>query len=147
MGDVRVIILDTNVLSELLRRVPDARVLEWFEAQTDELAMTSITWAELLAGVELLPEGRRQSELRAALLRASAPFLGTRAMVAFDENAAVQYAAIVARRQRIGRPISTADAQIAAICLAREASCATRNTKDFAETGVHIVNPWEFAGA
>ena len=141
------IVLDTNVVSELLRRDPDARVLRWFETQTEELALTSVTWAELLAGVELLPEGKRRRELQAALLRASAPFLGTRAFISFGEKAAEHYATLVASRQRMGRPISTADAQIAAMCRAHEASCATRNTKDFADTGVHVVNPWKFAGA
>ncbi|MBN6777576.1 type II toxin-antitoxin system VapC family toxin [Pseudoclavibacter alba] len=140
------IVLDTNVVSELLRRDPDTRVLQWFEVQAEELAITSVTWAELLAGVELLPEGKRRRELRSALLRASAPFVGTRALISFDEKAAQHYATIVASRQRMGRPISTADAQIAAMCRTYEASCATRNTKDFADTGVHIVNPWEFPG-
>lgn len=136
------IILDTNVISEIFRPEPDARVLGWLEGLTGEVAITAITLAELLAGVRRLPKGRRRSVLAEEIDTALAPYRETKAILSFDDRAAEEYADVLAARERAGRPISTADAQIAAICRVREAACATRNGKDFAGTGIVLIDPW-----
>ncbi len=136
------IVLDTNVVSEALRREPDTQVLAWLESLTDEVAITAVTLAELLAGVRRLPPGRRRTTLEAAIDTAVEPYLETRAVLPFDAAAANAYADVLVMRERVGRPIHTADAQIAAICRARAATCATRNLVDFEGTGVQLVDPW-----
>lgn len=137
------IVLDTNVISEIFRPSPEPRVLEWLASLTGDVAITSITLAELLAGIRRLPEGRRKDELARGIDEAVALYRGSRAVLAFDADAAGRYAEVLALREAAGAPISTADAQIAAICLARGATCATRNVKDFQHTGVELVNPWD----
>lgn len=136
------IVLDTNVISEVFRSAPNERVVAWLEACTDEVSITAVTLAELLAGLERLPGGRRKAELTARVDAAIEPFRGTRSILAFDDASAAHYARILLAREAAGRPISTADAQIAAICLAHSATCATRNVKDFAHTGVDLLDPW-----
>lgn len=136
------IVLDTNVLSEALRPQPDANVLAWLQSITGDVAITSITLAELLAGVRRLPDGRRKTVLSNQLETALRPYRGTSAVLAFDDTAADHYAAVLIAREQAGLPISTADAQIAAICRAHAATCATRNTKDFELTGIQLVDPW-----
>lgn len=136
------IVLDTNVISELFRPHPEARVTSWLEGLTDDVAITTITLAELLAGVRRLPAGRRRDELESVIEAAVRPYRDTRSVLTFDEAAATEYAAVLAMRAQAGLPISTADAQIAAICRVHRAVCATRNTKDFAHTGVELIDPW-----
>ncbi len=136
------IVLDTNVISEIFRPSPEPRVVEWLVSLTGDVAITSITLAELLAGVRRLPEGRRKHELARGIEEAVAPFRGSRLVLAFDADAAERYAEVLALRETAGAPISTADAQVAAICLAHGATCATRNVKDFQHTGVNLVDPW-----
>ena len=136
------IVLDTNVISEMFRPQPHPSVIAWLDSLSGDVAITTITLAELLAGVRRLPEGRRKAALGVALDTALEPYLGTSSLLSFDTDAAVQYAEILAAREMAGLPISTADAQIAAICRANEATCATRNESDFAETGIEVVNPW-----
>lgn len=136
------IVLDTNVISEIFRPRPEPRVIAWLESLTDGVAITTITLAELLAGVRRLPDGRRKSELQAVIEGAVQPYRDTRALLPFDEAAAVEYAEVLAMREDAGLPISMADAQIAAICRVHRAACATRNTKDFAHASVEIVDPW-----
>lgn len=136
------IVLDTNVISEIFRPQPDARVVAWLEALTGEVAITAVTLAELLAGVRRLPRGRRRSTLGAKIDAALQPYRQTRAILPFDELAAEQYADVLAARDRAGSPIPTADAQIAAICRVHNAVCATRNVKDFAGTAIDLVDPW-----
>ena len=105
---------------------------------------TAITSAELPYGVERLQDGRRKMELAAAVHGLlDDEFQGR--VLAFDEQAASRYAEIVSRRERLGRPIGIADAQIAAICRAIGAALATRNTADFQETGIDLINPWKLA--
>ena len=135
------IILDTSVLSEVFRPHPDTRVAVWMESLADDVAITAITLAELLAGVRRLPNGRRRETLSTAVSTTVQTYRSTR-VPAFDSSAAEHYATILAARERAGLPISTADAQIAAICRAHGASCATRNTKDFAQTGIELIDPW-----
>lgn len=137
------IVLDTNVISEIFRPSPEPRVVEWLVSLTGDVAITSITLAELLAGVRRLPNGRRKDELAQRIDEAVAPYRGSRSVLAFDTDAAERYAEVLASREAAGAPVSTADAQIAAICLAHGATCATRNVKDFQHTGVELVDPWK----
>ncbi|UIF89017.1 type II toxin-antitoxin system VapC family toxin (plasmid) [Cupriavidus necator] len=136
------IVLDTNVLSELMRAQAEPAVVDWLDRQEqDSLAVTAVTVAELLYGIARLPEGRRKTGLRdAALQMLDEEFAGR--VLAFDEDAAVHYAALVSQRERTGRPISMADAQIAAICRHHAAALATRNTKDFDGVDIILANPW-----
>ncbi|WIE73610.1 type II toxin-antitoxin system VapC family toxin [Curtobacterium sp. MCJR17_020] len=136
------IILDTNVVSELFRPAPDPDVIEWVTTLTGNVAITSVTVGELLAGVRRLDDGRRKAALGQAIDIVLDTYASRGAILPFDTVAAEHYADIVTGRLRAGQAISTADAQIAAICRARAATCATRNTKDFTGTGIDLINPW-----
>ncbi|MEA4943534.1 MAG: type II toxin-antitoxin system VapC family toxin [Propionicimonas sp.] len=140
------IVLDTNVVSEILKPEPDPRVVAWLKELTDDVSITAITLAELLAGLRRLPDGRRKAELSAGVDRALRPYRDSRAILAFDDDAANHYADVLILREKAGRPISMADAQIAAICRVHHAVCATRNMRDFQHTGVVVVNPWTTRG-
>lgn len=137
------IVLDTNVLSELARPEPDAAVLAWVAAQRRaELCTTAVSEAELAYGLALLPKGRRHDALAQAVARLLGEGLGAR-VLAFDRAAAAAYGAFAAKRRAAGKPVATADAQIAAIAWARGASLvATRDTGGFQGCGVRLVNPW-----
>lgn len=137
------IVLDTNVLSELMRSQPDPLVLEWFSRQTGvTFYTTAITQSEILLGIALLPAGKRREMLAdAAGKMFQEDFFGT--CLPFDESCANQYASVVANRRRSGFSITTEDAQIAAIALSRNLPLATRNTKDFLHiAGLTLHNPW-----
>jgi predicted nucleic acid-binding protein len=137
------IVLDTNVLSELMRVEAEPAVIDWLDRQApDALTITAVTVAELLYGIARLPDGNRKSRLRDAALQMLDEEFADR-VLPFDENAAVHYAALVSQRERAGRPISMADAQIAAICRHHAATLATRNRKDFEGVDVVLANPWE----
>lgn len=137
------IILDTNVLSELTRQAPDEGVLAWLDAlPADQIATTAVTVAELLYGVARLPDGRRKQGLLAAVHALLDEDLRGR-VEPFDARAADRYAIVATTRELLGRPISVAEAQIAAICHARNARLATRNVKDFEDTGIDVVDPWQ----
>ncbi len=136
------IVLDTNVLSEVFRPSPDARVVAWLEQLSGEVAIAWITLGELLAGGRRLPDGRRKSSLSEGISAALEPYRHSKAVLPFDDTAADHYAEILAARWQAGRPISMADAQIAAICRAHGAACATRNVNDFDDTGVDLIDPW-----
>ncbi|MBW3082756.1 type II toxin-antitoxin system VapC family toxin [Bifidobacterium phasiani] len=136
------IVLDTNVLSELVKPHPSPAVVGWLANQQGvELAVTTVTVAELFYGLELMPRGKRRTQLTEVLDHLLTPFLDT--LLSFDAVAALRYGAIKAERDRSGHPISVQDAMIAGIALAHHASVATRNTKDFAGTAVDVANPWE----
>lgn len=137
------IVLDTNVVSEVMRPDPDARVLAWLDEQAaDGVFLTAVTAAELLYGVERLPAGRRHSTLENAVGELLDIDFGGR-IVPFDSLAAIEYARIVIERERYGRPIGMADAMIAAAALAAGIdTIATRNVADFRDTGVCLVDPW-----
>lgn len=137
------IVLDTNVISEVFKPQPDDRVVAWLEALTGDVAITAVTLAELLAGVRRLPDGQRKSTLSTKINAVLQRYRKTRAILAFDEEAANHYAMVLVERERAGLSVSTADAQIAAICRAYQAVCATRNIKDFEHTGIELVNPWD----
>lgn len=136
------IVLDTNVISEIFRPQPDPQVIAWLESLSGDVAITTVTLAELLTGVRRLPDGRRRSVLSARIDAALQPYREARSVLAFDDEAADHYAEVFVAREKAGMPISMADAQIAAICRTHRASCATRNTKDFAGTGIALINPW-----
>lgn len=137
-------LLDTNVLSELMRENPAPPVLDWFAGQAVSLLYTStVTQAEILAGIAVLPAGKRRDALaRAAHQIFRDDFLGR--CMAFDGGAAEHYALVRAQRKHVGKPISTEDAQIAAIALAAKMKLVTRNTEDFEEIDdLVLVNPWQ----
>ena len=136
------ILLDTNVLSELMKPAPEASVVRWVDDQlVDTLYISAITRAEVELGIALLPEGRRKQQIADAAQQMFVQLSG-RCLV-FGETAAVQYGQLVAVRTKNGRPITVEDAQIAAIALAGGLRLATRNEKDFADIpGLVVVNTW-----
>ena len=134
-------ILDTNVVSELMRSMPDSSVIRWFaDLRAEEPYLTSITVAEILLGIELLPVGKRRDMLRTEAERTIAVFAGH--VLAFDEKAAHAFSLVSSARRRRGRMMSEFDAQIAAIARVHEATLATRDTGGFEGCGVRLVNPW-----
>ncbi|SDX46215.1 type II toxin-antitoxin system VapC family toxin [Thiocapsa roseopersicina] len=137
------IVLDTNVLSELLRAKPEPAVIDWTASQPLEtLFTTTVTQAEMLFGVGLLPNGQRRRQLEMAVAALFAEDFSGR-VLPFDSDAATAYSVIVAERQRMGRPISQFDAQIAAITQSRGGRLATRNVVDFEDCGLDTINPWQ----
>lgn len=137
------IILDTNVVSELVCQAPEPAVVAWLDSvPRAEAGITAITVAELLYGVARLPSGRRRSVLATAIEKLVTEQFDGRVWP-FDVRAAACYALIVSDRERSGRRISTADTQIAAVCRACGAMLATRNTRDFIHTGIELINPWK----
>jgi len=136
------IILDTNVLSELMKPLPEPKVIDWLREQPpSSLFTTSITQAEIHFGICLLPEGkRRQAIQEAAADMFREDFAGR--ILAFGSQEALVYAELAAERRRLGKPIAQFDAQIAAIARSTGARLATRNGLDFEECGLEIVNPW-----
>ena len=136
------IVLDTNVLSALMRTKPEAVVVEWLDRQpADSVWLTSITVFEARFGLALLPKGRRRSGLERAFDRVLTEDLSSR-VLAFDEMAAVTAAQLAADRQRAGRIVDLRDTLIAGIAQARRATIATRNTRHFEGLDVPVVDPW-----
>lgn len=136
------IILDTNVLSEILRPTPEQHVVDWLAAQDGAVIyLTAITEAELRHGVAILPADRRRDGLVAMIDQIVREDFAGR-VLPFDSPAAETFAAIAASRRAIGRPIMHADCQIAAIAQVHGATVATRNTPDFADCGIDLINPW-----
>ncbi len=137
------IILDTNVISELIQPMGSSVIREWLASQKGaSLYTTSITQAEILYGIQILPEGKRRQKLLDGASIVFEHYLPER-IVAFDRKAAELYSQIAAYRRQLGRPISQFDAQIAAICRVQQATLATRNIRDFLDCGIELVNPWE----
>lgn len=136
------IVLDTNVLAELMRPRAEPRVVDWLDAQdTFAVTLTAITVAEILHGIERMPDGRRKRAFAAtAAAMFDEDFAGR--ILPFDDAAAVHYAERVAACEKAERPVHMADAQIAAICLHHQAKLATRNVKDFEALGIEIIDPW-----
>ncbi len=136
------IVVDTNVVSELMRLAPEPAVMTWFSEQDSaQLYLTAVSEAELRAGAAILPAGRRRERLAIevdAVVRQD--FAGR--VLPFDSDAAEAYAAIAAARRSVGRPILEADCQIAAIARARDAAVATRNGADFEHCGIAVIDPW-----
>ncbi|GKT26857.1 type II toxin-antitoxin system VapC family toxin [Acidovorax sp. SUPP3334] len=136
------IVLDTNVLSETLRPAPEDVPMAWLDRQRrSALFTTTISRAELLYGVHVLPDGQRRTALLEAVKGIFVMDLAGQ-ILGFDDDAADAYAEISASRKAAGKPISQFDAMIAAITKSRGASLATRNVKDFLDCGIQVINPW-----
>lgn len=139
------IILDTNVLSELLRPAPARQVERWLSAQDGaKVYFTTIGEAELRHGVAILPAGKRRTALATAIEGLLEEDFRDR-ILPFDRAAARAYAIIAAARRAAGRPIRQFDCQIAAIARARDAAVATRNTNDYEGCGIELIDPWMFS--
>ena len=136
------IVLDTNVVSELMQVEPSGNVSRWVASRpATSLCTTAITYAEISLGVELLPKGKRRDTIeQRARVFLDRGFAGR--VLSFDGDAALAYARIVAARRRSGRPISQADAQIAAITRTLGYDLATRNVTDFEGCGIDLFDPW-----
>ena len=136
------ILLDTNVTSELMRTEPAQIVLDWFgDHDSGDLFISAVAEAELRTGVAILPDGQRRDRLQLAIdAMIYQDFQGR--VLPFDSLAAKAYAEIAAQRRAAGHPIAEADCQIAAIARASDAPIATRNVKDFDGCGIRVINPW-----
>ena len=136
------LMLDTTMLSEIMRSEPERSVADWIVRQpSDELFTAAVCQAEILSGLAVMPSGRRRAELEAAARSMFAEDFGGR-VLPFDTAAAAVYAEVFAARRTAGRPSGTTDLMLAAIARVRGASVVTRNVADFEGVGVAIVNPW-----
>ena len=139
------IILDTNVISALMRQGTDPIAVDWLDSQPPEsIWITAVTVFEVHFGLELLTHGRRRRQLEDAFARALDDDFERR-ILPFEQSAARAAASIAAHQRQEGRPIEIRDAQIAGIVSARRATLATRNTRHFADLGIAIVDPWAAA--
>lgn len=137
------IVLDTNVISELMRPTPEPRVLRWFNGQSaEDLHVTAVTVAEILYGIELITAARRREVLRAGAEKMFGEVFSDRILV-FDDRAAHALSQIASSRRRQGKPMTEFDAQIAAITRIHGATLATRNPYVYEGCGVRLANPWE----
>lgn len=134
------IVIDTNVLSEMMRADPAEKVVAWVHG-AGRVHISAVTLAEIEHGIARQPEGSRKDRLAATATAVFTDFEDV--ILPFDARAARRYGRIVAGRERNGRPITIADAQIAAICASRHATLATRNIADFEETGIRLIDPWK----
>lgn len=133
------IVIDTSIVSEMMRPDPNDNVAAWIE-RAGRLHTTAVTRADIDYGIARLPKDARRDRLMETAALVFADFDDV--ILPFDARAARQYGRVVSGRERAGRPIATADAQVAAICASRRATLATRNTADFQTTGVALLNPW-----
>ena len=137
------ILLDTNVISEPLRRTPEARVIDWIDAQSLEtLFLSAITVAELRFGVANLPAGKRRDELQTSLENQILP-LFTGRVCPFDMGCTTAYAELMAKTKSAGLAIAAADGYIASIAATNRFSVATRDVSPFQAAGVNVINPWD----
>ena len=137
------ILLDTNVISEPQRWEPNARVLEWIDAQALEtLYLSTITVAELRAGIALMPAGKRRDSLQENLEKRLLPMFANR-VLSFDMACTKAYAELLAKSRAAGLAVETADAFIAAVALANSFAVATRDTSPFEAAGLNVINPWD----
>ncbi len=139
------VLLDTNVVSELIRKTPDPAVETWAAGRSlEDLFFSAVGEAELRYGAAILPAGRRRKSLVSDIERMLRDAFEDR-ILPFDSDAARAYAGIAAARRSTGRPIGSADCQIAAIARSRDMAVATRNVRDFEALGVEVVDPWTAA--
>jgi len=137
------ILLDTNVISEPQRREPNARVLDWIDAQALEtLYLSAITVAELRAGIALIPAVKRRDSLHENLEKRLLPMFANR-VLSFDMACTKAYAELLAKSRAAGLAVETADAFVAAVALANGFAIATRDTRPFEAAGVNVINPWQ----
>jgi predicted nucleic acid-binding protein len=137
------IVLDTNVISALMRKEPEKPVVKWLDAQpTASVWITAITVMEIRFGLQTMPKGRRQEALIQAFELMLKSMIEGR-IASFDAEAGVQAAELMAQRKRKGRPAEVRDTMIAGIVLANRATLATRNTQHFEDLPVTVINPWE----
>ena len=137
------ILLDTNVISETQRQEPNARVLDWIDAQALEtLYLSAITVAELRAGIALIPAGKRRDSLHENLEKHLLPMFTIR-VLSFDMACTKAHAELLAKSRAAGLAVETADAFIAAVALANGFTVATRDTTPFEAAGLNVINPWE----
>ena len=136
------IVLDTNVLSALMRHESDAVVVAWLDGQPSEsIWTTAVTVFEIRFGIEILASGRRRRSLEVAFAKMLEQDFDGR-VLAFDQSAAQAAAAIAAKQRQAGNPVEIRDVQIAGIATARKATLATRNTRHFVKIGINLVDPW-----
>lgn len=139
------ILLDTNVISEPQRQAPNARVIDWIDAQALEtLYLSAVTVAELRAGIALMPAGKRRDGLHANLEKRLLPMFANR-VLSFNMACTKAYAELLAKSRAAGLAIETADAFIAAVALANGFTVATRDTSPFEAAGLNVINPWDVA--
>jgi predicted nucleic acid-binding protein len=140
-----VIIVDTNLVSEMMRAVPSESVRRWFDTKPGvELYTTSITQAEVLFGIERMPQGKRRESFASDAAHLFEDLFESR-VLAFDSAAARHFAIVLAEKRRLGFAMSEMDAQIAAIAISSGAALATRNTRDFENCGLKLINPWNYS--
>lgn len=136
------IVVDTNVVSEMLKAAPAAAVVRCLKSiPMAECFATTITQSEMLAGAMFLPSGKRRTELMKSIVALFEEDFAGR-VLSFDSPAALRYAEVTHRRRELGRPIQPLDAQIAAIARGRDMAIATRNVRDFEHCGVELIDPW-----
>jgi len=136
------IIIDTNVLSEIMRMTPSSAIVKWLAEQTrSQVFITAISEAEIYYGIELLPAGKRRAALHSAAEAIFADDFAQR-ILPFDSGAARAFSRIAAGRRFAGKPIGQSDAQIAAIVQVHQATLATRNATDFENCDIRVLNPW-----
>lgn len=140
------ILLDTNVISEVMKAAPSDAVVRWLNGQSSgALFISAVTIGEIEFGLRILPAGRRRMQLEARFERFVSLAFAQR-VLAYDERAARAYGEIMAFRREIGRPLNAPDGQIAAIARANHFGVATRNTRDFADCGIEVIDPFAVAG-
>jgi predicted nucleic acid-binding protein len=137
------VLLDTNVVAEMMTASPAPAVVSWLNGQeSSALFLTTVTIGEIAYGLRVMPHGKRRLQLEQGFERVLAEAFAGR-ILAYDEEAALQYGEVMGRRKEIGRPLSVPDGQIAAIARARGCAVATRNVRDFVDCGVEVLNPFE----
>ena len=137
------ILIDTNIISEMMKPAPNANVLDWIDQQeVAKLFISTITLAEISYGLNVLPTGKRRESLEFAFNKAILEAFTGR-ILSFEESAAYHYGKIMGHRKKLGKPLGVPDGQIAAIALVNNAVLATRNTRDFLRCGIKLINPFE----
>ncbi len=137
------ILLDTNIISEIMKEFPSESVTTWLSQQHSlTLYVSSISIAEVRYGLNIMPESKKRSRLESSFTSVMQSAFSQRVLV-FDENAAIQYATLMSKNKKTGSVMTTFDAQIASIAISTRSLLATRNTKDFVRCGTQIINPFE----
>ena len=136
------ILLDTNIVSATMAPVPPGKVLAWLNQQaTETLFLSAVTLAEISYGLHVLPPGKRRQSLTERFSEFIAAGFAQR-ILSFDARSAAEYGDVMSHRRGIGRPLNVLDGQIASIARAHSMAIATRNTRDFEECGLELMNPW-----